>query len=98
MSRMSALTTLRLIGSPMNPGCPYCLPCSDCLSLARDIPTGGVGDGAATAVCCAGCVAGFDTAAVAGPLGFWGAAIAPMLQTETSHRTSAVQIADLTRG
>src|SRR5262245_8310785 len=98
MSRMSALTTLRLIGSPMNPGCPYCLPCSDCLSVARDIPTGGVGDGAAVVVCCVFCVAGFDTPPLAETFGSWGAAIRLVLQTQTSHRTSAIQIADLTRG
>src|SRR5215204_6057970 len=51
MSRMSALTTFRLIGSPTNPGCPYWRPCSDCLSVARDMPTGGVGTGAAAEVC-----------------------------------------------
>src|SRR5579885_760537 len=30
MSRMSALTTLRLIGSPTKPGWPYCAPCETC--------------------------------------------------------------------
>src|SRR6185369_3140428 len=54
MSRMSALTTFRLIGSPINPGCPYWRPWSDCLSVARVIPTGGVGAGIADEVCWAG--------------------------------------------
>src|SRR5689334_719273 len=51
MSRMSALTTFRLIGSPTNPGWPYWRPCSDCLSAERDMPTGDVGSGAADEVC-----------------------------------------------
>src|SRR5258708_28604238 len=50
MSRTSALTTLRLIGSPTNPDWPYCcpwLPWAAILSLAGEIlgRVGGVGDG-----------------------------------------------------
>src|SRR2546426_6605303 len=54
MSRMSALTTFRLIGSPTKPGCPYCLPWSDCaiLSAAAEIATTGVGVGEGEGFCC----------------------------------------------
>src|SRR5260370_40862394 len=50
MSRTSALTALRLIGSPTNPDWPYCCPwllCAAILSLAGEIRGrgGGVGDG-----------------------------------------------------
>src|SRR5215831_169098 len=47
MSRMSALTTFRLIASPTNPGCPYWRPwpcCIDMLSLAG-LPMGLAGSG-----------------------------------------------------
>src|SRR5690242_316707 len=48
MSRMSAFTTLRLIGSPTNPPWPYWRPCPGCrdmLSLAGDdTPCDGVGE------------------------------------------------------
>src|SRR5215831_14125306 len=47
MSRTSALTTFKLIGSPTNPGWPYCLPWPDCidmLSLAG-LPIGLAGSG-----------------------------------------------------
>src|SRR6266705_3369745 len=51
MSRISAFTTFRLIGSPTNPGMPYRRPWSACaamLSLVGDIPDDlGVGDGEA---------------------------------------------------
>jgi hypothetical protein len=36
MSRMSALTTLRLIGSPTKPGWPYILPCAVCGPFCAD--------------------------------------------------------------
>src|SRR5690242_19538182 len=42
MSRTSALTTFKLIGSLTNPACPYCrprLPCVDMLSFAGDTPS-----------------------------------------------------------
>src|ERR1700737_4744014 len=49
MSRMSALTTFKLIGSPTKPPWPYCRPwldCADMLSLAGETPgLEGVGEG-----------------------------------------------------
>src|SRR5678815_3232960 len=101
MSRMSALTTFRLIGSPTNPGCPYCLPCSDCLSVERDIPTGGVGVGAAAIAVCLDCCTAGVWSSVLLPTTFdsVGAAKAVMPERHTSNRTSVVQMmADLTRG
>src|SRR4029079_12987344 len=62
MSRMSALTTFRLIGSPTKPGWPYCRPCCDCVAWldAGEIlvlgATAGVGEG----FCC-GAVAAIVT-------------------------------------
>src|SRR5215831_9940799 len=52
MSRMSALTTFRLIGSPTNPVWPYWRPCPGCcdmLSLAGDVLTG-VGEASGSAI------------------------------------------------
>src|ERR671915_565575 len=99
MSRMSALTTLRLIGSPTNPGCPYWRPCSDCLSLPREKPTGGVGAGAAGPAGPQGVfVAMFWAAPEATVFEFWGAARMLVLEMQTSNRTSVVHMADLTRG
>src|SRR6185369_3301649 len=83
MSRMSALTTFRLIGSPTKPGCPYWRPCSDCLSFAGDMPTGGVGIGFADKVCWAGSWPSLMTA-------FFVAANTPAAERHTSERTSAV--------
>src|SRR5262245_5141803 len=83
MSRMSALTTFRLIGSPTNPGCPYWRPCSDCLSFAGDMPTGGVGIGFAVELCWAGSWPSLLTA-------LFGAANTPAAKRQTSDRTSAV--------
>jgi hypothetical protein len=42
MSRMSALTTLRLMGSPTKPGWPYCAPCVVC-AVCEGLAGGGVG-------------------------------------------------------
>src|SRR5215210_2595943 len=88
MSRMSALTTFRFIGSPINPGCPYWRPWSDCLSVAGDMPTGGVGIGVAAA-----CWTGFWSSEE-----YFVAARMPVAERHTSDRTSVVLLpADLTR-
>src|SRR5215467_11494620 len=54
MSRMSAFTTFRLIGSPTNPVWPYWRPCPGCcdmLSLAGDVPVlPGVGEASGSAI------------------------------------------------
>src|SRR5215831_7854920 len=54
MSRISALTTFRLIGSPTDPLWPYWRPCPDCcdmLSLAGDVPVlAGVGEASGSAI------------------------------------------------
>src|SRR3954469_22065927 len=53
MSRTSALTTLRLIGSPTKPDWPYCLPWPACICMLSFIglPVGftGSGEGSGTA-------------------------------------------------
>src|SRR6476469_7149313 len=58
MSRMSALTTFKLIGSPTKPGWPYCLPCCDWFAWFGAGEILAVGAGTGEGICCAAVTSG----------------------------------------
>ena len=100
---MSALTTLRLMGSPTKPGWPYCRPCCVWRSCAGDVITPGVCVGEAGGRCCVW-VGNTSLAATASKLvragvGSFGAAKLPMPLRQISNRTSVVLfVAEVSRG